>query len=175
MSSKKNHQGKARQNTVTKGIKKEYSYMPYLLTVIVFTVLIVFFSLFHKIDDSEVGIMTVYKSPTCGCCNKWIDHLKSNGFKVRPINTVDMQTIKREKNIPIQLKSCHTAVINGYVIEGHVPADDILKLLSEKRSVAGLSVPNMPMGSPGMEGNRKDNYKVYEFDQVGNYGVINKY
>jgi len=175
MSSSKNNQRKNRSYSITKSEMKDYSYIPYLLVVIVFAIVIIYFSLFHKIDDSEEGIVTVYKSPTCDCCNKWIEHLQSNGLKVRAINEINMNKIKTDKGVPAQLRSCHTAVINGYVVEGHVPAEDIKKLLSEKRKVAGLSVPQMPMGSPGMEGSRKDPYKVYEFDQKGNYEAVNQY
>jgi len=175
MSSSKNNRRNIRSDSITKNDKKDYSYIPYLLFVIVFTVVSMYFSFFYKIDDSEEGIITVYKSPTCNCCNKWVEHLKSNGFSVRAINEINMEKIKADKGVPVKFKSCHTAVINGYVIEGHVPANDIRKLLSEKRKVAGLSVPQMPMGSPGMEGSRKDPYKVFEFDQAGNYKVINQY
>jgi hypothetical protein len=114
------------------------------------------------------GIVTVYKSPTCGCCTKWIDHLKTNGFKVKAINTNDMHSVKEKAGVQHGLGSCHTALVDGYVIEGHVPASDIKRLLEQRPSVIGLTVPGMPMGSPGMEGPRKDNYSVLTFDQSGN-------
>jgi len=175
MSSSKKNKRYIRKNSIENSDKKNYIYTPYILAIIVFTIVNVYFTYFHSIDDSQEGIISVYKSPTCDCCNKWIKHLKSNGFSVRGINEINMEKIKMDKGVPEKFKSCHTAVINGYVIEGHVPANDIRKLLSEKRNIAGLSVPDMPMGSPGMEGSRKDPYEVYEFDLAGNYEVINQY
>ncbi len=120
-------------------------------------------------------VITVYKSPTCGCCKKWITHLEDNGFKVKAIDSNDMASIKDQQGVPMGARSCHTAVINNYVIEGHVPAQDIKNLLKEKRTVAGLAVPGMPMGSPGMEGSRVDNYMVYEFDKTGHAKIVSKY
>jgi hypothetical protein len=120
-------------------------------------------------------IITVYKSASCGCCRKWVSHLEENGFKVKSINNSNMTKIKNDNGVPKAARSCHTAIIGDYVIEGHVPAQDIKKLLAEKRSVAGLAVPGMPMGSPGMEGARKDNYSVYEFDKKGRARAIAKY
>ena len=95
----------------------------------------------------------VYKSPQCGCCEKWIAHLEQNGFKVVAHNEENMSAIKSKFNIAPELQSCHTAVINGYFIEGHVPAQDIKKLLAEKPAIKGLAVPGMPSGAnvPGME------------------------
>ncbi len=111
--------------------------------------------------EPKVPQITVYKSPTCGCCNKWIKHLETNGFKVKAHNKKDMRTIKQKADIKPELQSCHTAFIDGYYIEGHVPAKDIKRLLKEQpKDTAGLTVPGMPMGSPGMEGHRKDPYIV---------------
>ena len=108
--------------------------------------------------------MTVFKSPTCGCCQKWIDRMEDAGFEVNARDTQFMQSIKREHGIPGQFASCHTALIGGYVIEGHVPAKDIEKLLENQYEVSGLAVPGMPAGSPGMEmGGRKDAYNVIAF------------
>jgi len=175
MSSSKKNKRNISSNSIVDSDKNDFVYTPYILAIIVFTIVNVYFTYFHSIDDSQEGIISVYKSPTCDCCNKWIKHLKSNGFSVRGINEINMEKIKMDKGVPEKFKSCHTAVINGYVIEGHVPANDIRKLLSEKRNIAGLSVPDMPMGSPGMEGSRKDPYVVYEFDRAGNYEAINQY
>lgn len=109
--------------------------------------------------------MTVYKSATCGCCTSWIEHLQQNGFSVEAQNVDDLAAIKGRHGVSPDLASCHTAVIDGYVIEGHVPADDIKRLLSERPAVEGLAVPGMPLGSPGMEqGPRKDPYAVVSFD-----------
>ncbi|WP_246540315.1 DUF411 domain-containing protein [sulfur-oxidizing endosymbiont of Gigantopelta aegis] len=128
-------------------------------------------------DESyaDENVVTVYKSPTCGCCKKWVSHLEDNGFKVNAIDTDNMTAIKDKNGVPMGARSCHTAIVGGYVIEGHVPADDIKKLLQEKRQVTGLAVPGMPMGSPGMEGNRVDKYSVYEFDKSGKAAVVNQY
>ncbi len=110
--------------------------------------------------DTALPTVTVYKSPTCGCCSKWVKHLESNGFVVEAKNTNKLDSIKRELGIEPQFQSCHTAKIGNYVVEGHVPAADIKKMLAEKPDIDGLAVPGMPMGSPGMEGPRKDNYDV---------------
>jgi len=122
-----------------------------------------------------VNVVTVYKSPTCGCCTKWISHLEENGFKVKAINSNNMSKIKDKNGVPVSARSCHTAIIGGYFIEGHVPANDIKKLLAEKRDVKGLAVPGMPMGSPGMEGPRKDKYNVYELSKNGKAKIVNQY
>lgn len=117
--------------------------------------------------------MTVYRSPTCGCCGKWIEHIKQNHFVVKDIVSDDMQAIKQKLGVPEKLASCHTAVVDGYVIEGHVPAADIEKLLQTKPKVTGISAPGMPMGSPGMEmGGRQDDYAVVSFDNAGNVKVF---
>ncbi|MET0105131.1 MAG: DUF411 domain-containing protein [Sedimenticola sp.] len=115
--------------------------------------------------------IVVYKSPTCGCCNDWIKHLKENGFSVEAHNKQNMSEIKNELGVPRRLQSCHTAKVNGYVIEGHVPADLITKMLREKPQIKGLSVPGMPMGSPGMEGPRKDDYDIVMFSENGKTSV----
>ena len=120
--------------------------------------------------------MMVYKSPTCGCCGKWITHMEENGFKVNAIDVLDMNIVKEKYGIDRKLASCHTAIIDGYVVEGHVPALDIKQLLSEKPEVIGLSVPGMPAGSPGMEmGGRVDHYSVIAIDKEGNTQVFNQY
>lgn len=96
-------------------------------------------------------VVEVYKSPSCGCCGKWVDHLKANGFTVRAHDTNDMAQHKQRLGVPPGKASCHTAEINGYLVEGHVPAREIKRLLKEKPRARGLVVPDMPMGSPGME------------------------
>lgn len=119
----------------------------------------------------------VYKSPTCGCCNKWVSHLEKNGFKVNAIDVQDVIPYKIKYGLTPALASCHTAVIEGYTIEGHVPAQDIKRLLKEKPSdIIGLSVPKMPVGTPGMEHpTRKDPYKVIGFDKDGKTSVFSEY
>jgi len=111
----------------------------------------------------------VYKSPTCGCCTKWIEHLEANGFEVTSTDVANVDPVKQMNGVPARLASCHTALVEGYVIEGHVPATDIRKLLDAKPKIAGLAVPGMPMGSPGMEmeGHRADRYDVVAFGADG--------
>ena len=119
--------------------------------------------------------IVVYKSPTCGCCNKWIDHLRDEGFHVIAKNSNDVEKIKREQGVKLKHTSCHTALVEGYVIEGHVPASDIKRLLDEKPKITGLAVPGMPMGSPGMEGEYEDHYKVIAFTKGGSSKIFSKY
>lgn len=108
--------------------------------------------------------MTVYKSETCGCCQDWIDHVRAGGIEVQVVDVVQLNDKKRELGVPAQLASCHTGVVGGYLIEGHVPVSDIQRLLRERPAVTGLSVPGMPQGSPGMETGRFDPYQVLSFD-----------
>lgn len=120
--------------------------------------------------------VTVFKDPNCGCCKEWVEHLRRHAFKVVAKDTSDVSGIKRSGRVPSQLMSCHTAFVNGYVIEGHVPAEDIKRLLEEKPKVAGLVVGGMPIGSPGMEvGNRKDKYDVVAFSRDGSTRVFAKH
>ena len=119
--------------------------------------------------------LTVYKSPTCGCCGKWIDHMKAAGFQVKVVDLDDLTEIKQASGVPMKLRTCHTAVVGNYAIEGHVPADVVKKLLAEKPAGAGIAVPGMPIGSPGMEvGNQKDSYEVLLFDKTGKTTVFAK-
>lgn len=112
--------------------------------------------------------ITVYKSPTCGCCAAWNDHMTANGFAVTVRDTENLAPIKAEAGVPGRLQSCHTAIVQGYVVEGHVPADLVKRLLQEKPKVAGIAVPGMPIGSPGMEqGPAKQAYDVLLFDAQG--------
>ena len=105
--------------------------------------------------------VVVYKSPTCNCCSKWSAQLKKAGFKVEAHNESEMSLVKTRLGVPQELASCHTSTINGYVIEGHVPAEDIRQLLAKRPKAKGLAVPGMPIGSPGMEmGERVDPYDV---------------
>jgi len=126
-------------------------------------------------DLSKEPTITVYRDPNCGCCSKWIEHLIKHGFVVKDRKSDEMSEIKRGLGVPEKLESCHTGVVNGYVIEGHVPAADIHRLLKEKAKVAGLAVPGMPMGSPGMEGPRVDRYDVVSFDKTGTTKVFAKH
>jgi len=127
-----------------------------------------------EVKSETQQVVTVYKSPTCGCCGAWIEHLEEDGFVVEANDTVDLATVKAENQVPPQLQSCHTALIGGYVIEGHVPAEDINRLLAERPDVVGLAVPGMPAGSPGMEidGHPGQPFDVIAFDQSGNVEVF---
>jgi hypothetical protein len=120
--------------------------------------------------------VTVHRSPTCSCCEKWVSHLKANNFNVTDIVTDDMQSVKNKFGVRAEMASCHTAIINGYVVEGHVPANDIKQLLKTKPSIVGISVPGMPTGTPGMEmGDKKDAYDVVSFDEKNQAKVFNSY
>ncbi len=132
-----------------------------------FLFLIVFFISGCDSDEKPVivtakNIMTVYKSPTCSCCEKWIEHMQGAGFDIRIEHPDDLLAIKLKNGIERDLQSCHTAVFDGYFFEGHVPADDVKRFLTEKPAdAAGLSVPRMPVGSPGMEmDGRQEPYQV---------------
>jgi hypothetical protein len=119
--------------------------------------------------------MVVYKSPTCGCCGKWVDHARASGFAVSVKDLDDMTPIKTRYKVPGQLQSCHTAVVGGYVIEGHVPAADIHRLLKEKPSVVGLTIPGMPQSAPGMDMKPHQAYEVLAFDAQGKTSTYAKH
>ena len=129
-----------------------------------------------EVNQTKPIEITVYRSPTCGCCSKWIKHLEENQFNIKDIVSDDMQAIKEKYGVPRNMASCHTAIVDGYVIEGHVPARDIKRLLKIKPKVIGISVPGMPSGTPGMEmGGRKDPYQVISFDKEGKSEVFSRY
>ena len=117
--------------------------------------------------------MQVFKDPDCGCCAEWVKHLQSAGFTVNVTHVADTAAIRRRLGMPDQYGACHTATIDGYVIEGHVPAADVRRLLRERPLAAGLSVAGMPAGAPGMEvGNRVDAYDVVLVDRAGRGSVF---
>lgn len=122
--------------------------------------------------------MTVWKDPMCGCCAEWVTHLEKNGFVVKVVDKGN-QAIRTQLGVPPKFGSCHTAVIQGYVIEGHVPGADIQRLLKEKPRALGLAVPKMPIGSPGMDGpeyqGRRDPYEVLLIQKDGSATVFSKY
>ncbi len=118
--------------------------------------------------------MTVYKTPTCGCCGKWVEHVRAAGIKVKVLEVPSTAQARANAGIKEKYGSCHTGLINGYAIEGHVPVADILRLLKEKPKAKGLAVPGMPMGSPGMEGPYKDAYSVLLLTEDGST-VFQKY
>ena len=119
--------------------------------------------------------MTVYKSASCGCCTLWVDYARKEGFTVKSVDTEDLATVKREMHVPANLHSCHTVVVGSYVLEGHVPAGDVKRLLAQKPKVRGLAVPGMPVGSPGMEQgppSAYDRYDVIAFTADGKQSVF---
>lgn len=116
---------------------------------------------------AHAGEITVYKSPTCQCCELWLRHMRRAGFEVTERNVPDMAAIKTEHGVPGTLASCHTTLVGGYVVEGHVPADLVARLLEERPAVAGLAAPGMPVGSPGMEGIGRQAYEVLTFTPDG--------
>ena len=111
--------------------------------------------------------IVVFKGETCGCCVKWIDHLRGAGFEVRGVNVSRLGAVQARFSVPRDLRSCHTAVVAGYVIDGHVPAADIKRLLKERPTVAGLAAPGMPQGSPGMESRNAKPYRIMSFTKDG--------
>ena len=112
--------------------------------------------------------LTVYKSPTCGCCAKWVEYMQAAGFTAAVTNMPDVTPVKIKNNVPRQLASCHTTLVGGYVIEGHVPVEDVRRLLKEKPAdVVGLAAPGMPAGSPGMDVPNSPPYDVIAFDKTG--------
>jgi hypothetical protein len=119
----------------------------------------------------DPAVMDVYKTPTCGCCSKWVDHMRAAKFQARVVDMPqeELDKVKAKHGLPPTLASCHTAIVGGYVIEGHIPADQVRKLLKERPKVAGIAVPGMPIGSPGMEvpGRRGMTYNVFTFDKQG--------
>lgn len=130
----------------------------------------------ENVESENPVEIVVYRSPTCGCCEKWLAHLQQNNFSIKDIVTPDVQAIKNKYGVPAEMASCHTAIVNGYVVEGHVPATDIKALLKNKPNIAGIAVPGMPIGTPGMEmGGKKEPYKVMEFDKNGHSQIFNSY
>jgi hypothetical protein len=112
-------------------------------------------------------VITVHKDPTCGCCSGWVEHLRKAGFDTKVLDTRDLDAVKQRLGVPDDLAACHTAQLAGYVIEGHVPATALRRLLAEKPKAAGLAVPGMPVGSPGMEGGKPEKYDVILFGPDG--------
>ena len=121
-------------------------------------------------------VVTVYKSPTCGCCSKWVDHVRQAGFtaKVTEMDDAALDALKNKLGVPRTAQSCHTALIGGFVVEGHVPAAEITRLLKEKPAIQGIAVGGMPVGSPGMEvpGTQPRPYNVVTFDKQGGVRVF---
>jgi hypothetical protein len=119
------------------------------------------------LGQTALPMVTVSKDPNCGCCEGWVDHLRQAGFAVTTHDMPELSALKNRLGVPEKLASCHTAQVDGYVIEGHVPADAIKRLLRERPAATGLAVPGMPVGSPGMEGGTPDLYDVVMFGKEG--------
>lgn len=122
--------------------------------------------------------LEVWKDPNCGCCQDWVDHMQANGFAVK-VHATGNNAVRARLGLPQKLGSCHTALVGGYVVEGHVPASDVRKLLQQKPKALGLAVPGMPVGSPGMDGavygDRRDPYDVLLVAHDGSTRVFNSY
>ncbi len=153
-----------------------------------YTLLLVISSIFtgqvsaESVWDKSVKSLTtpteivVYRSPSCGCCHKWIKHLEKHQFTVKDMVTEDVNNVKQIYGVPGKMASCHTAIVDGYVVEGHVPAADIITLLTKRPKIVGISVPGMVTGTPGMEmGAKNDPFKVISFDASGKFSEFNNY
>ena len=120
----------------------------------------------------DLPTVLVYKTPSCGCCNGWVEHLEAAGFVVDARNVTDLMTVKHDSGVPVSMSSCHTAIIDGYVVEGHVPAEQVMRLLAERPDIAGIAAPGMPIGSPGMEGPGAKPYQIMSFTNAGEAAVF---
>ena len=118
-------------------------------------------------SPEDLRAIKVYKSPSCGCCGRWTEYLKQNGFRPEVVDMDDISAIKRVAQVPDDLVSCHTAVVERYVVEGHVPVEAIRKMLSERPKIIGIAVPGMPSGSPGMPGGTRERFDVVAFARKG--------
>ena len=116
--------------------------------------------------------VVVYKSPTCGCCKKWVEHVQAAGFRETVHDTSSLAGVMERYGVPRKLTACHTAIVDGYVVEGHVPADVIQRLLKERPEIAGVAVPGMPAGSPGMDTDMPARYYILTFDKNGTTSVF---
>jgi hypothetical protein len=123
---------------------------------------------------SDAQSVVVFKTPTCGCCGSWVDHLRDSGFEVDVRDLDNLSAIKAQYGVPQAMRTCHTALVDGYVVEGHVPARFVTKLLDERPDIAGIAVPGMPIGSPGMEvpGTPNAAYDVLAFNTSGKTAVF---
>jgi hypothetical protein len=140
---------------------------------IAFTILLATTSSAFAANLPEV---VMYRDPACTCCGDWMKHMQSQGFKVKNVPIADIFAFKEKQGVTDDLASCHTAIIDDYVVEGHVPSDDIKRLLAQKPDIRGIAVPGMPVGTPGMEmGNKKDSYAVVSFDKKGQTKVFKQY
>lgn len=121
---------------------------------------------------ADTATLVVYKESTCPCCNAWVDYMRKNGFRVVTYNVTDLDAVKQKHNIAGNLQSCHTTEVGGYYVEGHVPADVVRKLLAERPRIAGITVPGMPVGSPGMEVGPPEPYDILSVDSAGRTAIF---
>ena len=133
------------------------------------------FTGFFGFGTARAGEIVVYKSPSCECCGEWAKHLRSNGFDVSVKNMENIEPVKKRAGVPDDMGSCHTAFIDGYVVEGHVPAENIHKMLADRPNIKGLAVPGMPPSAPGMDGPDPEPYTVFSFDAQGKSEVYASY
>lgn len=159
-----NHSTLARQ-----GVRRRTWMRNTFWTVVVISLIATLVTAMHM--QARVADVVVYKSPACGCCTKWVEHLRRAGFVVDTVDTADLMHVKRSLGVPRDLASCHTAEAGEYLVEGHVPADLVRRLLREKPGIRGLAVPSMPPGSPGMEHPNPVRYDVVSFDADGKTSV----
>jgi hypothetical protein len=122
--------------------------------------------------ESKVFSVQVYKSASCGCCAKWVEHLRANGFQVTATDVPDVAAVRAKFNVPASVAGCHTAIVDSYIVEGHVPAEDVRALLTKRPALAGIAAPGMPLGSPGMESPDAKPYDVVSFDKQGKTAVF---
>jgi hypothetical protein len=160
--------------SIVKSLLRSVTPLPVAVAAVSFALLLGVLTLSTS-NEATADEVVVHMSPTCGCCSLWVDHLRENGFTVTTREIRDVRPVKERLGLPHGLGSCHTAEVGGYVVEGHVPAADIRRMLAERPPIAGIAVPGMPMGSPGMEGAYNDPYDVVSFDHQGNTAVYASY
>ena len=124
-----------------------------------------------RTPGADTATLVVYKEATCPCCNKWVEYMRTNGFQVVTYNVTDLNAVKEKHDIASNLQSCHTTEVGGYFVEGHVPVDLVRKLLAERPRIAGITVPGMPVGSPGMEVGPPEPYDILRVDSAGRTAI----
>ena len=122
-------------------------------------------------SPADSSLITVYKTPTCGCCALWVDHMRANGFRVAVTDVAQIGPVKQTHGVPADVATCHTGKIGGYFVEGHVPAEDVRRLMRERPDIIGIAVPGMPQGSPGMESGTVERYDVIAIGRDGSRKV----
>lgn len=145
-----------------------------LVSTLLIAVAALFVLMSPQLNDGATR-MVVYQDPGCGCCSMWVDHIRAAGIDVEIRKTSNISMIKRQYGVARELQSCHTGMIDGYIVEGHVPAEDVLRMLEERPEIKGLSVPGMPIGSPGMEQGDPANYQSYDVVAFDGTGTMTRY